>query len=281
MKILNVVLIAAIALFMQCKQAGVQKDQEIINGSVQKYAANQYQLQALLWYQTSGELIALYHQGYSLARLMLDKKLPEKKRGKQKKLSPALIVDIDETILNNSPFQGMLLQRNTEYSDSLWLEWIKSAKAEALPGALEFLKYAESKGVTVFYLSNRYEGAQKEKTRQNLERLGFPNTRDTSFMLFRNDVSSKEARRTEISKNYEILLLCGDNLSDFSYVFDNRDKNNRIDSVDKYRHKFGETFIVLPNPMYGDWEKFIWKDLKNLSPIQKDSLRYSFVKGIN
>lgn len=210
---------------------------------------------------------------------MFDKKISEwnKHPKSGKKTKACVIVDVDETILNNSPFQGRLVLQDLDYSDSLWINWVQSSQAKALPGALEFLNYASSKGADVFYVSNRSNGTQKEATRKNLEKLGFPNTKDTSFMYFRDKESSKEMRRSKISETYEILLFCGDNLSDFAYVFDNREKNSRIDSVVKYKDLFGDKFIVFPNPMYGDWEKFIWKGEKNLSAGLKDSLRHMLV----
>ena len=203
-------------------------------------------LQSVLWFETSGEMLALYYQAYNLAQLRFDEKLSAwKKLPKgEKKLKPAVVVDIDETILNNVPFEGYLLQKNVDYGDSSWTNWIKSARAEALPGALEFLKYAKDKGAEVFYVSNRYEGLQKEATRNNLQKLGFPNAQDTSFMLFRVKESSKETRRMQISKEYDIFLLCGDNLSDLSALFDDRDKNAKVDIVKQHSKEFGDKFIV-------------------------------------
>lgn len=247
----------------------------------QEIPLNQYQLQALLWYQGAGEQSALYYQGYHLAKLMFDKKLAEWKKtpSAKKKAKACVVVDVDETVLDNSLFQGTLITKNLEYSDSLWTAWVLSWKARALPGAREFLNYVADKRADVLYVSNRSNGPQKEATRVNLDQLGFPNTKDTSFMYFREKESSKEKRRALISEKYEILLLCGDNLSDFAYYFDNREKNNRMDSVVKYKDLFGDKFIAFPNPMYGDWEKFLWKGEKDLSARQKDSIRLASVSG--
>lgn len=241
---------------------------------------NQHLLQSVLWFETSGELAALYYQAYNLARLRFDEKLRHWKKlpaGKRKNKA-AVIVDIDETILDNSPYEGFMLQKNMAYEDSSWTNWIESARAAALPGALDFLKYVKTKGAEVFYVSNRYEGRQKEATRRNLDQLGFPGTADTSFMIFRSAGSSKEARRQKISEQYDILLLCGDNLGDFSDIFDGREQGDKMDLVRRNHEVFGDRFIVLPNPMYGDWEKTLWNGRK-LSDREKDSARYSRLKG--
>jgi 5'-nucleotidase (lipoprotein e(P4) family) len=276
----SILLPVSFVLFIACSPKSKEQQQEQ-KKVVPAAPVNQYQLQSLLWYQTSGEQNALYYQGYKLAHLVFDKKLSEWKKlpKARKKEKTCVIVDVDETVLNNSPFQGTLIHKDLDYSDSLWTVWVRSSQAKALPGALEFLKYASDRGADVFYVSNRSNGVQKEATRVNLEQLGFPNCKDTTFMYFREKESSKEKRRTHIAENYNILVLCGDNLADFSYFFDGRENNNRMDSVVKYKDLFGDQFIVFPNPMYGDWEKFLWKGEKSLTIAQKDSIRNASVSG--
>src|SRR5207253_7407523 len=113
---------------------------------------NEYLAGATLWYQTSGEARALYLQGYNIARLMLDRNLRSRSRDRRRR---AVIVDIDETILDNSRFQGEEIKRRMPYSGAAWTDWCKREEATALPGSLNFLKYAASRGVTVFYITNR------------------------------------------------------------------------------------------------------------------------------
>src|SRR5690606_18020222 len=112
-----------------------------------------------------------------------------------------------------------------------WTEWVKESRAEAIPGALEFLKYAASKGVDVFYVTNRKD-EEKEATIRNLKKLGFPNSTER-FVMTRSKESSKEPRRNEIEKTHEIVLLAGDNLNDFTDDFEKKNVRQRMSAVDR------------------------------------------------
>jgi 5'-nucleotidase (lipoprotein e(P4) family) len=107
-------------------------------------AQNTYIEGAVLWQQTSGERRALSYQAFALARMMLDRDL-RVNRGRRK--PRALIVDLDETILDNSRFEGKLLQNRVNYNQQDWTEWINRVEATAVPGAVEFLRYAATRGV--------------------------------------------------------------------------------------------------------------------------------------
>jgi 5'-nucleotidase (lipoprotein e(P4) family) len=229
--------------------------------------------QSVLWYQESDEMVALYYQGYNFARIMLDSYL-KKSNSKKKK---AVIVDIDETVLNNSPYEAWLVKNDSSYSKSNWTQWVNKSLADTIPGALSFLNYAKSCGVEVFYISNRGK-AEIEPTMKNLNYFGFPYV-DENHLLFKTDKnSSKEIRRLAVANDYEIILLCGDNLADFSIAFDDRKGSSFTDSVNKYKAEFGRRFIMLPNPMYGDWEKTIYGKQDSTSAL-KDSVRKSILKA--
>jgi len=230
-------------------------------------------LQATLWFQQSGEMQALYYQAYNTAKYALDDYLKQNKSNRKM----AVVVDVDETVLDNSRFEGYLIQHDSTFSPRLWKQWSDSAIATPLPGALEFLKYAETKGVEVFYISNRKTN-EIPATLKNLSRFGFP-CADERHMVFKTDKNStKEPRRVQVSKDYDIVMLCGDNLGDFAAAFDNREDSPRIDSVQKYKDLFGKRFIVLPNPMYGDWEKYLFGKEK-LTDKQRDSIRRAKIVG--
>ena len=124
--------------------------------------------------------------------------------------------------------------------------------AEAIPGSLEFLTYASEKGIKVFYVSNRYS-EQLESTINNLKRLGFPNVSESTVLL-RSDSRSKSERRNSISDGHEVIMLIGDNLSDFNDEFEVKISEERINYTNEMRGNFGTKLIVLPNPNYGDWE---------------------------
>ena len=221
-----------------------------ILGFAQKTPERDY-TNAVLWQQHSGEYRALAFQAYNFAKLSLKEALWEQANGKPN----CVIVDADETILDNSPFQGHEIRKGVSYVQKDWTGWTALGQADTVPGALAFLKFAASKGVETFYVTNRDE-ADREGTVKNLKKFGFPNV-DDKHILLKSTTSDKETRRQEILKNYNILLLCGDNLSDFSNVFYREGKDTKTE-VDKAQQLFGTKFIVLPNPMYGDWEKLLY-----------------------
>jgi len=215
--------------------------------------SSDYLVSTTVWYQKSAENRALYYQCYNYAKLALDNQLRDIKGNKK----PAVVLDIDETVLNNSPYQGMLIHKGLSYETKTWKQWTKLAKAKALPGAVEFTNYAKSKGCEVFYVSNR-ENDEKEATILNLKNENFPYADDKHLFLRINKESSKIPRYNFIAEEYQILLFIGDNLSDFENVFENRTSNYGFDDADSLKDFFGEKFILLPNPMYGDWEKAIY-----------------------
>jgi 5'-nucleotidase (lipoprotein e(P4) family) len=229
--------------------------------------------QAVLWYQKSGEMVALYYQGYNFARIMLDSYLKTSNRKNKK----AVIVDIDETILNNSPYEGWLIKNDSVYSKGSWMQWVEKSSADTIPGALDFLNYAKSKGVEVFYISNRGK-AEIEPTKKNLNSFNFPFVDDNHLLFKTEKGGSKESRRLSVAKDYEIILLCGDNLADFSSAFDDRAGSAFADSVIKHKAEFGKKFIMLPNPMYGDWDRPFYSK-KDTTSAQRDSIRKSLLIG--
>ncbi|HYY41526.1 MAG TPA: 5'-nucleotidase, lipoprotein e(P4) family [Pyrinomonadaceae bacterium] len=226
-------------------------------------ADNEYQVGAILWTQTSGEIRALYYQAFKLARLVLDQDLKHKS-----KLRRAVVVDIDETVLDNSPQQAWLVRERKEFNQPDWAAWVKLADAQPLPGAVEFLRYADAKGVRVFYISNRKE-EERAGTMANLRKFNFPNVTDETVLL-RGSVSSKEPRRKQVAAQHRIVLLMGDNLNDFAEVFEKRTVAERLAAVEQNRDQFGTQFIMLPNAMYGDWESAIYS---NPTPSEPRAVR--------
>jgi len=176
----------------------------------------------------------------------------------------AVVVDIDETIIDNSPHQAMTIRTGESYP-AYWEEWCNLASAGAIPGAVEFLKLADSLGFAIFYISNRKAGTVLKATIENLEGLGFPQVNEERLMLREEssptnvNPSNKESRRQKVeSLGYRIILLAGDNLGDF--FDDEGDNNTRRETVDSMSIMFGKRFIVLPNAMYGNWPASIGID---------------------
>jgi len=210
-------------------------------------------VQALLWTQFSAEAEALYIQAYNLASssLMNYKQTNES-------LRPAVTLDIDETVLDNSPFNAHLLQNGLKYSEEYWQEWCERREALPLPGALSFTKLADSLGIEVFYVSNRKVNVL-DATIENLVMHGFPNA-DSLHVLLKTDTSSKDERREKIRTTHDIILLLGDNLGDFDGLFDDRSNEYGKTLVRDYRDEFAKRFVVFPNPIYGSWERAVFPE---------------------
>ena len=148
-----------------------------------------------------------------------------------------------------------------------------------MPGAIEFLKYAVQRGASVFYITNR-RPAEKAGTIANLQKLGFPNvTNETVMVREEGAPASKEERRQKVAVRYRIALLVGDNLNDFNDDFSGKSIAERAAQVDRERADFGTRYIVVPNPMYGDWESAVYENKSGLTDEQKRTLRHQALKG--
>jgi 5'-nucleotidase (lipoprotein e(P4) family) len=219
-----------------------------------------YQTSGTLYMQKAAEYRALAYQAYNLARWQLDADLDKKNVKKlpkaDRKRPRAVMIDIDETVLDNSPAQAKGILTATPFNSKDWYAWGEMRKAKAIPGVVEFLNYATSKGVKVFFASNR-DQVQEQATVDNLKNIGLTDV-SVDNVLLREKESSKDARKAAIEKNYRIVLLIGDNLDDFSSTFEKRTIAERFAEADKFRETWGKRFIVLPDAMYGTWENAIY-----------------------
>ena len=234
---------------------------------------NEHLVMAVLWYQHAAEMRALYYQAFHAAGMQID---IDHKTRKGKKPG-AVIVDVDETVLDNSPHSAKMILENKSFPYA-WTDWVNRAEAEALPGAVEFLNNAVAKGYDAFYVSNRSAETEMEGTIRNLRCKGFPQV-DSTRVLLRTQESSKETRRRQIMKTHDIVVLIGDNLNDHAEVFEKRSIDERFAETDRLREEFGARFIVLPNPLYGEWESAIYRYQRGLTQEQKEHLRRSALKG--
>jgi 5'-nucleotidase (lipoprotein e(P4) family) len=233
-----------------------------------------YQTAAVLYMQKAAEYRALAYQAYNLARLRLDADLDKKNVKKlpkdQRKLPRSIVVDIDETVLDNSPSQAFGIKTGRPFNQVDWYAWGDRKKAKAIPGAVDFLNYAVSKGVKIFYVSNRDE-VQKAATIENLKTAGFADV-SADNVLLRTTESAKDGRRSVAAAKHRIVMLIGDNLDDFTDVFERKSIADRFAEVEKSREEFGNRFIVLPNAMYGTWENAIY-EYGRLTEAQKAEKR--------
>ncbi|MBS1738874.1 MAG: 5'-nucleotidase, lipoprotein e(P4) family [Bacteroidetes bacterium] len=231
------------------------QDQAIVNG---KLFSTAYQ-------QKAAEYRGLCYQAYNIARMRVDEFAQTTTA-----LPKAIMTDIDETVLNNSPYQARQLLMGKDYEAESWKQWTDKGIADTVPGAVHFFQYAASKGITVFYVSNRNDN-ERVATLRNLQRYNFPYA-DNDHLLLVTSVSSKEPRREVIRKNYTIMMYVGDNANDLSVLFEKKNTDDRKKVADDYSTYFGKQFIILPNPVYGDWEFSIYNYNYKLTPAQKDSV---------
>lgn len=204
---------------------------------------------AVLWFQRSAEYRALCYQAYNLAGLRVKEYLASPDQDKQ----AAVIFDIDETLLDNSPSEALNIRDGKTFNPERWRAWTNLASAAAIPGSLEFCLFLARNDIQVFYVSNRQD-SEADVTLKNLQKWNFPNA-DRNHLYLKSDISGKEIRRNIIEHQYNVILLVGDNLSDFDQPFEDRSLNFGYNAVDSLRTEFGKKFILLPNPMYGDWTR--------------------------
>ena len=220
---------------------------------------------ATVYQQRSAEYRALCFQAFNIAHRRVDE-IMNVKTEKPK----VIITDIDETILNNSPYEAHQTLQGKDYESASWLEWTSMINADTVPGSLSFLKYASTKGLEIFYVTNRNE-KERGVTLKNLQKFNFPNS-DSAHLFPLQSSSSKEERRKSIAATHTIVMLMGDNLGDFSFLFDKKNIDERLQNVNSVAAEFGSRFIVLPNPVYGDWESSLYNYNYSLTPSQKDSV---------
>jgi 5'-nucleotidase (lipoprotein e(P4) family) len=225
-------------------------------------------LNATVWFQTSVERDLVYTAIYRAAGQRLDAALRDKhwdalpteeRTNDVTRLPPAIIVDIDETILDNSPSSVRQIRERHGFSQEAWDEWVNQHAAKPLPGAVGFLTAAAKKGVTVFYISNR-DAHLAEATLANLRTAGFPVRDDGQFLGLGTVVdgceqhgSEKACRRQLVARKYRVLMQFGDQVSDFVQIVGNT-RSGRRAAITPYLSWIGERWWALPNPLYGSWE---------------------------
>lgn len=222
-------------------------------------------LNATYWMQNAVEYKANAAALYQLAMLRLDQALADKSwtaaleqgTGYEDK-PPAVILDIDETVLDNSPYQAWIVENDKYYSSKTWAPFVESQTSRAIPGSVDFTKYAASKGVTVFYVSNRKAPGEKA-TRENLARFGYPVDESLDVVLLRGEKdewksSGKTPRRAHVAATHRILLQLGDNLGDFTEEKVKGTPQERLAVYQKHQDRWGHDWIMFANPTYGSWE---------------------------
>jgi len=232
-------------------------------------------LDATLWMQTSAEYAAMSRQIWTAAARLLPEALADtgwtaalEQESGAGKLPPAVIVDVDETVLDNSPYAARLIERDARFSEETWAEWVNEARARPVPGALEFVRRARELGVEVFYVTNRLANLEAG-TRRNLEAMGFPagDAEDVYLLKGERDEwgSDKTSRRAWVAERYRVLLLVGDDLNDFTNGARGTSVAARARLVERHGDRWGTRWIVLANPTYGSWVSALLLELEEPS----------------
>lgn len=320
--------------------APLQEEMQYLTAS---QLAEEERLIAILWVQRSAEFRGLSYQAYNLATMAVDKAIAQRRKDEKRKLQEqqntlrplAVVLDIDDTVVCNAPLEVYYLEHaEAKANYNAWKQWIAQHN-ELLPGAGDFLKYADKRGVQVFYVTGR--GPQdKDVTVRFLQKAGLPFA-DATHLLMNDRSGSKMNHFAKLARRYDIICYLGDNAGDFPIgairdenpiiykkdTTDNasgnaatangaateknaagvagaeiqtskgnhempldipamlkRDKNakrNRI--VDAQKRSFGTKFILLPNPMYGDWEYNLAKKYRRLPAEQRIALLKAALKS--
>jgi acid phosphatase len=230
--------------------------------------------------QKSVEYKATAMAAFALARLRLDQALAdagwtalvarEQGDGYQSR-PPAVILDIDETVLDNSGYQAWMTVKGTTFDPKTWNAYVNTGTSLPIPGAVDFARYAASKGVKVFYVSNR-TAQEEEPTRKNLERFGFPVSGDVDTVLTARERpdwgSAKGTRRAFVGRSYRVLLNVGDNFGDFVDEYRGTDAE-RLAVLEQHRDRWGREWIMVANPAYGSFESAPFKHDFKLSEADR------------
>jgi len=223
---------------------------------------------ASLWFQQSAEMEATYLQAYDKGKMLLKIKMDTLS---ESELQPAVVLDLDETVLDNSPYEARLFLQGKNYGSESWKKWCEEGIAKALPGVKDFLNFADSLGLKIFYISNRNIDVF-EPTLKNLKIIKLPQA-EKEHLLLRTTKSDKTERRNMVKAHHQILLYVGDNLTDYDQKFAERDSTLGKQLVKKHQKELLHNFIMLPNPMYGEWESAIYGNDYSKTPEEKLNLR--------
>jgi acid phosphatase len=218
------------------------------------------QLDSALWVQTSGEYYAIARQTFAAAAEKLDLALRDStwtasteqfSKGHYEQLPPAVIVNLDETVWSNSPYQARIILQYGQHDMTHFMEWCNEAKCTAIPGAKEFLEHVKKQGVTIAYITPRPE-ITRDGTLRNLARLAYPYDAAHDLLLMDGDWPNHD-KRESIGAKHRILVIVSDSLGDFMHDTA-QETAVRREMAAQYADNWGLKWFLIPNPMYGHWE---------------------------
>lgn len=223
---------------------------------------------AVKWQTSSKEYQALTSGVYQQAVVALDS-------------TPAphsnwvVVMDVDETVLDNSPYQENIEALGQSFSPESWNAWVVSERADLVPGAKAFIQEVYERGGKIALITNR-EKSLDAHTWNNLVALGLPLSPENTCLIGRSPldkaaiddvkiINDKDLRRQQVQAGqanclqltgddkgswqqpHTIWLEVGDNIEDFTGV------TQEHADIDALLPKLGTTLFLLPNPMYGSW----------------------------
>lgn len=240
-------------------------------------------LNATVYQQTAAEFTAIARQTFQLATAQLDAALADRhysaaleQQPPYAELPPAVVVDLDETMIDNAPYEARVVLTGKPFSAQDWGAWVAEAAAPAIPGALDFARACQARGIAVIYLSNR-KHSELARTQDNMARLDFPWAREDAYYALRPDdrsdpLYSKGARRAKVAQTHRIIMLVGDNLGDFTEAYAGT-REQRAAAVAQNLHRLGTQWFVLPNAMYGSWEDVLYRDESGAGDARRHELK--------
>lgn len=197
--------------------------------------------EGLKWYRLSAERRALTLQTYAFASEKLQQKIDAGAPSNW-----AVVLDVDETSLDNSPYQQARAALGTGFSPASWSAWTSSRAAAAIPGVVAFTQLAKNLGGSVVLVTNRKAGAECDATEDNLKAVGVA----YDAIYCQDGPSDKNPRFDALSPALAPIMFVGDNILDFPKQ--SQDIRNQGDDAFA---DFGDRFVVIPNPMYGSFDK--------------------------
>jgi 5'-nucleotidase (lipoprotein e(P4) family) len=227
---------------------------------------------AAAWRETSAEREMLYRQGFNVARDRLDLALQAHEPG-DKPL--AVVTDIDDTVLDsNTYWQQLIAAGSQSFDDALWDKWVENNGPTATPGAVDFLTYAQSRGVQVFYVSSRDQGDDTQKFAvSNIATAGLPFADDAHVTVLR-DSSDKEPPQQKVAEQFDVPVMLGDNLNDFKRAYYVKSVDERRELANRDAAEFGRRFVLFPNPTDGHWMRAIFGESESAdTPEYRTQLR--------
>ena len=234
-------------------------------------------INATLWMQTSAEYKAITREVYGTADRTLDEAIGDKswtaateQTTVDASMPPAVILDLDETVLDTSNHQTQLIRAGLPYTEEHWHEWAMHDASNIIEPARDFLLDAQKRGVAIFYVTNRLQ-SEVEPLRATLTRLGLPLTSDNLLERGAREEwksSDKTPRRAFVASRYRVIMLFGDDLNDFAAA-NGKSLADRDAIVQAHASDWGRKWYALPNPVYGSWERAVNGNAQGCDQVTK------------